>query len=319
MRILIIQTAFIGDVILASALVESLAAEFPNARIEFLLRKGNESLVKNNPHVQEVHIWDKKNGKYKNLFKLISRLRKVRYDHVFCLQRFGAMGYLTARLKADVKSGFKKNPFSFAFTHKAEHDIESGKHEIERNLELTKYLGTLELKRPALYPSKDDLEKVKSLESEPYTVIAPNSVWFTKQAPIEFWLKLVKQLKHKVYLIGAPSDKARCQEIIDKSGDTSIGNLCGELSLLESAALIQGANMVYSCDSAPMHIASAMNTPCKAIYCSTVPSFGFGPLSDDKEVIEVSTPLDCRPCGLHGYKSCPKSHFKCGTMLTEEI
>lgn len=319
MRILIIQTAFIGDVILASALVESLAIKFPDARIEFLLRKGNESLLNNNPHIQNVHVWDKKNGKYKNLFRLIRNLRKNRFDHVFCLQRFGAMGFLTARLKADIKSGFKKNPFSFAFTHKYHHNIDNGKHEIERNLELCGHLGDLRLKKPALYPNSEEQEKTGIFKSSVYVVMAPNSVWFTKQAPIEFWVKLIKQQKDQIYLIGAPADRKRCDEIIKMSGVDTIQNLCGELSLMESAALIKDADIVYSCDSAPMHIASAMNTPCRAVYCSTVPNFGFGPLSDDRGIIEVGKQLECRPCGLHGYKSCPKSHFKCGNLLTKEI
>jgi heptosyltransferase-2 len=54
-----------------------------------------------------------------------------------------------------------------------------------------------------------------------------------------------------------------------------------------------------------------MNAPVRAVFCSTVPAFGFYPVSDDAEVIEVDYDLYCRPCGLHGYKQCPEGHFKC--------
>jgi heptosyltransferase-2 len=67
-----------------------------------------------------------------------------------------------------------------------------------------------------------------------------------------------------------------------------------------------------------MHIASSMNAPVASVYCSTVPAFGFGPLSEKSFVIETKEKLDCRPCGLHGYKACPKSHFKCATSITTE-
>ena len=77
--------------------------------------------------------------------------------------------------------------------------------------------------------------------------------------------------------------------------------------------------MTFSNDSAPMHFASAMNAPVTAIYCSTVPEFGFGPLSDNSTIIETGEKLECRPCGLHGRKKCPKQHFKCSEINIDTI
>jgi heptosyltransferase-2 len=68
-------------------------------------------------------------------------------------------------------------------------------------------------------------------------------------------------------------------------------------------------------DSAPMHIATAMNAPVAAIYCSTVPAFGYGPLSDDAQVIQIYHSLKCRPCGKHGLKACPKGHYDCARKI----
>jgi heptosyltransferase-2 len=76
--------------------------------------------------------------------------------------------------------------------------------------------------------------------------------------------------------------------------------------------------MIYFNDSAPMHLASAMNAPVTAVFCSTIPEFGFGPLSDVSLIVQTDEKLDCRPCGLHGYRSCPKGHFKCATTIRAE-
>jgi heptosyltransferase-2 len=78
---------------------------------------------------------------------------------------------------------------------------------------------------------------------------------------------------------------------------------------------VQDAQMNYVNDSAPLHLASAMNAPVTAFFCSTIPAFGFGPQSANATIIETTIKLDCRPCGLHGYKACPKGHFKCAESI----
>ena len=84
------------------------------------------------------------------------------------------------------------------------------------------------------------------------------------------------------------------------------------------AALMEGAAMNYVNDSAPLHIASAMNAPVTAVFCSTVPAFGFGPLRENGRVVETTEKLDCRPCGLHGHRACPKGHFRCALGIGVE-
>jgi len=118
-----------------------------------------------------------------------------------------------------------------------------------------------------------------------------------------------------IYLLGAPSDFETCEWIIKNSAHKNVINLAGKLTFLESAALMKSAQMNYTNDSAPLHIASAMNAPVRAVFCSTVPSFGFGPLSDNSKTIETKVQLDCKPCGLHGYATCPKGHFKCALTI----
>ena len=109
-KFLVIQTAFIGDVVLGTALVEKLTKHYPHARIDFLVRKGNESLLENNPHLSEVLTWDKKNRKLRNLLVLLLHIRKTRYDKVITIQRFFSTGLLTAFSGANETIGFDKNP-----------------------------------------------------------------------------------------------------------------------------------------------------------------------------------------------------------------
>jgi heptosyltransferase II len=175
---------------------------------------------------------------------------------------------------------------------------------------------------PKLYPSDKDFEKVKIFQTGEYICIAPTSVWFTKQFPAKQWIEFLDTIRDKVdkvYLLGAPDDRAICDDIRVQSSNRNVVNLSGQLGLLESAALMKGARMNFVNDSAPMHLASAMNAPVTAIFCSTIPSFGFGPLSENSHVVQTNEKLACRPCGLHGYKKCPEGHFKCATTIAKEL
>jgi heptosyltransferase II len=318
--ILLIQTAFIGDVILATALIEKLHQFYPEARIDFLVRKGNETLFTGHPFLNEVIVFDKKR-KYRNLFLLINEIRKSKYDVLINVQRFATTGIIAALSGAQEKIGFDKNPLSIFYSKKIKHEV-GQLHEGDRNQRLIEELTDAKSAKPRLYPSVSDFEKVKSYQTGIYYCIAPTSVWFTKQWPAEKWIELIQSIQGKVksiFLLGAPADHHVCESIRLAAGFSGTINLAGKLSFLESAALMTKAQMNFVNDSAPMHLASAMNAPVTAIYCSTVPSFGFGPLSDQSFVIETKEKLDCRPCGLHGFKDCPKGHFKCAYSISVEM
>lgn len=316
-KILVIQTAFIGDVILATALLEALHREFPKAELHFLVRKSNESLLSNNPFLQKVWTWDKKNGKYPALYRLRRAFRAEKFDWIINLQRYASTGWLATRSRADKVFGFSKNPYALLMSRTISYDIKAKAplHEVDRNLKLvgdaflSKYRGI----RPKLYPSKSDFEKVSGLALGKYVVLAPSSVWYTKAMAPHKWTDLVKQIdsKYQIVFIGAQDDYDKCEEIMLELQHKNYINLCGNLSLLQSAAIMQNASRCFVNDSAPLHLASSMNAKTTAVFCSTVPKFGFGPLADDSIIIEVEEKLACRPCGIHGYKVCPQGHFKC--------
>lgn len=320
-RILVIQTAFIGDVVLATGLLEKIHTHLPSATIDILVRKGNESLFRAHPFLGQVWVWDKKKSKYGSLFRIWKEVRRMHYDLVVNVQRYAATGLLTALSGARHTVGFDKNPFSFLFSEVIRHEFSEGVstvHEVDRNHHLIASFTDAKAAKPVLYPSPADHQAAKPYTSKPFVCFAPASVWFTKQFPANQWIALLDALPQHlaVYLLGAPGDQSLCENIRSGTAHSEVHNLAGKLDYLGSAALMQQASMNFVNDSAPMHFASAVNAPVTAIYCSTIPAFGYGPLSDNRHIVELLQPLGCRPCGLHGRASCPLNHFNCARQIT---
>ncbi|ALW85341.1 heptosyltransferase [Hymenobacter sedentarius] len=329
---LLIQTAFIGDVILMTALLEHLHHTEPATPVDVLVRRGNEGLLAGHPHVRQVLIWDKKHRKYAALWQLLRQIRATGYGRVVTLQRFASTGFLTAFSRAPERVGFAKNPLSRFFTRRVPHTIGDGTHEVARNLALlgaslnkelrasnsSFFIPRSSLTRPKLYPSAaDEATAATFAAGEPYVCLAPTSVWFTKQFPEEKWLELLAALPAglRVFLLGGPPDVAPCERLAAASGRANVTNLAGKMGLLASAALMRGAQMNYVNDSAPMHLCSAVGAPVTAVFCSTVPEFGFGPLSPVSFIVQTREPLACKPCGLHGHGACPLGHFRCAYTI----
>jgi heptosyltransferase-2 len=336
-RILVIQTAFIGDVVLATALLQNLHAAYPSATIDILVRGGAQELFTDHPYINQVHVWDKKKNKYQHLFQIIQTIRLIKYDVVINVQRYLATGIITVLSGAKKTIGFDKNPLSFLFSETVKHQFGSAAeaaeagglaaaqnsnsaslHETSRNHALLASLTTAPVAKPALYPSAANFAAVQKLQGAPYICMSPGSVWETKKMPAQNWIDLINAVptNYTIYLMGAPNEKDLCAEILSGSSREGVFNIAGELNLLEAAALIKGASLNYVNDSAPMHLASATGAPVAAIYCSTTPAFGYGPLSDTQFVVETLEHLPCKPCGLHGKKVCPLGHFNCGHSIT---
>ena len=341
---LLIQTAFIGDVLLATALVEQLHQTEPHAPLDMLVRRGNEALLAGHPHIRRVLVWDKKHRKYPNLLALLRGIRRTGYGRVVTLQRFASTGFLTAFSGAKERVGFAENPFSGFFTRRVPHVVGDGTHEVERNGLLVAGSSFLvsgsqdpendsqktnnqkpetrnqqpETPRPRLYPSAADEAAVAPYAAVgEYVCLAPTSVWFTKQYPQSKWLELLAALPAglPVYLLGGPPDAPACARLAEAAARPGLVNLAGQLSLLASAALMRGAVLSYVNDSAPLHLCSAVDAPVCAVFCSTVPAFGFGPLSTFARVVQHAPGLACRPCGLHGHARCPLGHFRCALEI----
>ena len=228
-NILVIQTAFIGDAILASSVLEKLHSFYPQSKISLLVRKGNETLYQEHPFLHELLVWNKKEGKYKSLFRLLKKIRRSKFDTVINLHRYASSGFLTAFSRATYTAGYDKNPFSFLFNLKAKHIIGDGRHEIQRYNELIEDITDKSVAKPKLYPTFKQFQKIEPYTLTSFVTMAPSSVWFTKQLPKDKWIELCDSISEDktIYLLGAPKDKAVCEEIKSKIKHKNIIILAG--------------------------------------------------------------------------------------------
>lgn len=309
---LVIQPAFLGDVILTTPLVESLFHE--GYEVDYLVRAGNQHLLKGHPKIKNIIVWNKKKNKYWNWLKTLRIIRQNQYDFICAAHQYLTSGLWVALSGAKVKSGFKSNPLHFFFDIKKEYKIGDGKHETLRNLQLVEDVVQEIKSKPRLYPSKKDFNAVEHVK-KPYITISPASAWFTKTYPKEKWIQLINKIpKHiDIHLTGGPDDLNLCNAINEATDQRCI-NQIGKISMLESIALTKAAEMNYVNDSSPLHMASAMNAPVTAFFLNTSSKFGFTPTSDVSIIRETTLDLECRPCGFSGKKSCPKGHFKCSEI-----
>ncbi|MFM1821229.1 MAG: hypothetical protein RLZZ402_1588 [Bacteroidota bacterium] len=312
-KVLIIQTAFLGDAVLITSLLEKIRIESPETAIHLLVRKGNESIFQAYIHPCLARVWTyDKSNKLASWLDLRTNLKQESFDKVFVVQRFFGMGLLSLMIGAKQVFGFVKNSLSWFFTKAYPHPFGNGIHEVERNTALlSDWLGEKVFK-PFLNPVK------MPTPAKNYICISPGSVWETKRLPIQKWIEFIHLLPRNqaVVLMGSPNEKHLSDEIEQACAGWPIYNETGKHALLASTSIFAQSKGNFVNDSGPMHLSSAVNVPTVALFCSTIPDFGFGPLADQSQIIEVSEKLDCRPCGDHGKKNCPLGHYACGNHIS---
>ncbi|RXK52462.1 glycosyltransferase family 9 protein [Aquirufa rosea] len=317
-KVLLIQTAFLGDAILSTALLEKIRMQSPETEIHLLVRKGNESLFKAYPYPNLSRVWTHdKSKKWASWLELRRDLSQERFDAVYVIQRFFGMGLLSLSIGAKRVIGFDKNPLSLFFTERIKHEWGKGKHEVVRNIALvSSWLGD-KIYKPYLMAQPIMLDPV--LKKKEYICISPGSVWETKRLPIRKWIEFIRMLPEDqvVVLMGSPGEVDLSNQIASafEGMKRIVLNETGKHALLASAYIFQESRMSFVNDSGPMHLCSAENVPTVAVFCSTIPDFGFGPLADWNRVIETKQSLTCRPCGDHGKKHCPLQHYACGESI----
>jgi len=119
------------------------------------------------PHLRSVLIWNKKESKVRNLFKMIGQIRSHRYDCLVNVHRFASSGFITSLSNAKLKIGFDKNPVSFLFDKRIKHEI-GNLHEVQRNQKLIEEFTDANYVKPKLFPSNNDFDKVRSYQTGKY-------------------------------------------------------------------------------------------------------------------------------------------------------
>ena len=321
MNILIIHTAFIGDIVLSTALVSKVKEKYPDSDIYYLTIPLGKEVLKNNPKIKEVIVYDKR-GKDKGFGAFISfirRIRKLKIDICLTPHRYLRSSILSLLSAAKIRVGYDIANLSFVFNKKIKYD--KTKHEVEKLLSFVDDdTKRFELE---MYPNEKDKLKIDTLvknlsENKKIILIAPGSKWFTKKWPEEYFRILIQNLVKRddllVVITGGKEEKE-----IELNLDSKVLDLRGEISLLELAELTKRASLVVSNDSAPIHITSAFpNTRIIGIFGPTVKEFGFFPWSKNSKVFEING-LYCRPCAIHGGNSCPEKHFRCMKEITPDL
>ncbi len=321
-KILIIRLSSIGDIILTSPFIRQTRIAFPEAQIDYIVKKQFSELLIFNPHIDNVCSLgtSKKNEKMTELRK---KIKKQKYDLIFDLHNNFRSNWLTNGLS---KRKIKKDKFNRALL------VYTG---LNRYRQVTpiplRYLQTgkkagikddgngLDLFWPNRYEQLADRIIAQIKTSAGFFALAPGAAHFSKRWPIERFRELIEHILSKtqsaIIILGSKKEQAELGSLVI---DPKVMNLAGKLSLLESATILNRARGLVTNDSGLMHMASAVQTPLVALFGSTVKELGFFPFRCKHVVLEKAD-LNCRPCSHIGRKDCPKKHFKCMLDLSTEM
>lgn len=322
MRSLVIQTSFLGDMVLTTPLIRELARR---GEVDVVATPANAGLLAHNPHVRHVYRYDKR-GAHAGArgFREVARLARAQGDSDTAYLAQGSVRSAALAVAAGyvTRIGFASSAGRWLYTRR--YPFHREWHHTERLWSLAGHGDGVRAERttlrPELFPGAVEEEQVQRLldvnahAGEPLLAIAPGSAWATKRWP--YYAALARRLARlgRVVVLGGSDDTPLAEAIRRETFGNAI-DATGSLSLLASAALLARAAVLVTNDSAPLHLASAMDTPTVALFGPTVPELGFGPLASASRVGQVDM-LDCRPCDAHGPRACPLGHWRCLRDLT---
>jgi heptosyltransferase-2 len=311
---LVIQTAFLGDVVLTTPLLAALAAR--HGPVDVVTTPGAAPLLETHPAVRRVIPYDKR-GRDRGLagfVRLARRLAAVRYEVAYLPHRSLRTALLARLARVPRRIGFADG-WPLLYTEALPRPRDG--HESDRLLGLGGGAPSGAFP-PRLYPTQEDerivagfLERA-GVRGGDFVALAPGSIWGSKRWP--YYKELASRLAQRepVAIVGGSEDAALGEEIaaaVRRSGGQAV-DACGRLTLRQSAALIGRARVLVTNDSAPLHLASALGTPVVALFGPTIPEFGFGPIGEGNVTLAVAD-LACRPCSDHGPPACPLGHHRC--------
>lgn len=319
-RALVIKLRHHGDVLLASPVLGALAAAAPGCEIDALVFADTAPMLDGHPALARLHTigrdW-KKLGPFAQLARewaLLKTLRARRYDLVIHLTDHPRGAWLTRLLAprwsvAPARTG-KARWWKKSFTHLYRCVGGGRRHTVETHLDALRRLGiqpSPQEKRLALVPGAAAEARVDAILAERglthggFIQLHPASRWFFKCWPVARNAGLLRELAsrgERIVITAAPDARelAMVQEIIAAAA-TPVVNLAGEFNLRELAALTRRAKLFVGVDSAPMHIAAAVGTPCVALFGPSGDR-EWGPWMVRSEVL--TSDHACRPCGQDG-------------------
>jgi lipopolysaccharide heptosyltransferase II len=313
-RCLVIQTAFLGDVVLTTPLLSVLAAR--HGPVDVVTTPAAASLLESHPAVQTVVRYDKQgvDRGWRGLRRMGSQLRARGYRRVYLPHRSVRSAVLALWCGAEERIGFADSPAAITYTARVGRPRVG--HEVERLLalagETTGHPPQVSLGLRAEDHAAADAWLASQGVAPRFAALAPGSVWGTKRWP--YYAELALALDRPSVIVGGPDDVSLANAVVAAAAGRAV-SAAGALSLRASAALIQRASVLVTNDSAPLHLATAVGTPVVALFGPTVPEFGFGPRGAEDLALGRDG-LPCRPCSRHGPQTCPLGHHRCMRELS---
>ena len=325
-KTLVIRFSSVGDIVLSSPLLRALRRRFPEGQIDFVTKREYAELVRSNHNLNVTFEYDSASG-FRGLRQLKRKIQAEKYDLIVDIHNSLRSRYLRWFSGAREVVVINKRQFDRFLLVKLKKNIYRGIVSVaDRYIETVKKFGVqsddkgLELHIPddVFFGVSSKIAKLKLSEFERVIGMCPSARHFTKRWPeerfAEVGIRFARGQKAKVILFGGPEDVQRGSIITDlirrATGDEAVIDFSGQLTLLETAAVMQYCDVIVTNDSGLMHIAAAMQKKLVAIFGSTVKELGFFPVSADCIVIEREG-LYCRPCSHIGRSSCPEGHFRC--------
>lgn len=313
-KILVVRFSSIGDVVLTTPVVRCLKQQLSNAEIHFLTKLNFAVLLENNPYVDHVHTIQR------SVDEVVDQLRAEKFDFVVDLHN--NVRTLSLKRKLGVRSAAfpKKNISKFLLT-KFKIDRMPDQHVVDRYFEAVKELGVVSDGLPGDFflNQADELQQLPFDVAQPFLTVAMGAQFATKQLPIDLLKETLKNIDVPVILLGGPMDVERSAELTKFLSGNQVYDLCGKLSLRQSAWVLSKAKTLLTGDTGLMHIAACFQVPIVSVWGNTVPAFGMYPyFPKNKEMFNIHEVkgLSCRPCSKIGYQSCPKKHFRC--MMSQD-
>ena len=317
-QILIIRLGAIGDIVLATAVLEALRRIYPGAALDFICKERFTGLFSGDPRLRRVIGFDERAAHrgLRGTLLFCHQLRHERYDCVVDLQGSVRSQMIARGVHAKLRLAWPKDTLRRRLLL---HGIGKGRR---CSSVADRYCKTLErmgagvaYARPKLYPQRDPSV---ALPARPFIAIAPGAHWPTKRWPPEHFAGLIRKIgtgKWDIVLVGDSGD-APIASAIARDVPFAVRDLCGALTLPQLVWTLSRAALLVCNDTGAMHIAEACGVPVIALFGPTVRQFGFAPWRKESVVIERDLP--CRPCSLHGTARCPKGHHRCLREITPE-
>ncbi|MBU1087232.1 MAG: lipopolysaccharide heptosyltransferase II [Candidatus Omnitrophica bacterium] len=324
-KILIINVNWLGDVIFSTPALKAIRNHFPKAYISCLVISRCEEVLKNNPRINEIIVYDE-DGKHKSLWtkiKFIRYLRKKHFDTVFVLHpslKRAMIGFLAG---IPNRIGYSTKKRKFLLTQAIPANPES-MHKIDYFLYLLSQAGIPIVDRKCeFFLSEQDekdadliLKQVGLTAKDSFVVLNPGGNWLMKRWPVKYFSLLadwlIQKKKIKVVIAGAKGDRVLAQQIVNKV-KSKLFVITGLTTLHQLAAIMVKSRCVVTADSGPMHIAVAAGANTLAIFGPTAPELT-GPIGQSNAII-LRHSLGCKvPC----YKSDCESNF-CMEKVTPQM